>query len=110
MSTPVYNIHELAQFAKFALTPNEEHLFRENIQCILAEVEKLHDVDTTGILGTHIVTGLHTITRADHAHPATLRTELLAAMPCARHDFLEVPPFFKGKKEKSAPLSAAHSV
>ena len=77
------DVERIAQLARLALTEDEKALFGRQLADILAYVEQLRDVDTSGVPATS-----HSLTagagfRDDDPKPSLPRADALAAAPDA---------------------------
>jgi aspartyl-tRNA(Asn)/glutamyl-tRNA(Gln) amidotransferase subunit C len=61
----VEEVRKVAKLANLELTDEEVNLFREQLAQILSYVDKLQEVDTSGVEMTSQVTGLVNVDRSD---------------------------------------------
>ena len=59
------NVSNVAKLANLTISPEEEGKLEKQLAEILSYVEKLKEVDTSGVEETSQVTGLENVTRAD---------------------------------------------
>jgi aspartyl-tRNA(Asn)/glutamyl-tRNA(Gln) amidotransferase subunit C len=79
----VRDVERIARLARLALTADEKTLFTRQLADMLAYVEQLREVDTSGVVATsHAVTASSTL-REDEVRPSLARDEALAAAPAA---------------------------
>jgi aspartyl-tRNA(Asn)/glutamyl-tRNA(Gln) amidotransferase subunit C len=77
------DVERIAQLARLALTDDEKALFTRQLADILAYVEQLRDVDTSGVPATsHSLIG-SSIFRDDETRPSLAREEAIAGAPDA---------------------------
>ena len=62
-------VQHIAKLARLSLTDAEQETMTKEMGSILTYVEKLKEVDTTGVEPTAQVTGLHNVFRKDSAEP-----------------------------------------
>lgn len=62
-------VDHIARLARIKLTDQEEEKMAKEMGMILSYIEKLKEVDTTGVEPTAQVTGLHNVFRKDEAAP-----------------------------------------
>lgn len=85
------DIQKIAVMSGLALDPEELEKYRAQFEEILSYVEKLNEVDTSGIEPTYQVTGLKNITRKDVLVDYGVSTEdLLANAPNQQDDQIKV--------------------
>lgn len=63
------DIEHIAELARLQLTPAEKEQFGSQLASILGYVEKLQEVDTSGIAITAQVSGLSDVSRPDTVQP-----------------------------------------
>lgn len=82
---------KLAQLSQLSLTEEEIAKFQKELSSILAYVERLNEVDVTGLQPTYQVTGLTNVMRDDEIKPQpALPNELLARVPRTKNDYIQV--------------------
>ncbi|MDP2656458.1 MAG: Asp-tRNA(Asn)/Glu-tRNA(Gln) amidotransferase subunit GatC [bacterium] len=88
--------NKLAQLSRIGLKPEEEERFGGQLSSILAYVDMLKKVDTTGVEYEYHVPGLSGVTRADEALPTdeTERAEIIDQFPEKKGDVLSVKKIF----------------
>jgi aspartyl-tRNA(Asn)/glutamyl-tRNA(Gln) amidotransferase subunit C len=87
------DIRKIAALARIELTPDEVTLFGRQLGDILAYVEALQGVDTTGVPPTSHPVAAPAVWRADEPTASLSRDEVLAAAPEAsvRTGLFKVP-------------------
>lgn len=65
MKVKIEQVEHIANLARLDLTKKEKEMFSEQLSSILDYVEKLQEVDTTGVRETSQVTGLKNSVRSD---------------------------------------------
>lgn len=85
------DVQRIAALSGLALSPEELEQHRTQFEEIIGYVEKLNDVDTSGIEPTYQVTGLKNVTRADELIDYGVSTkDLLANAPDKLDDQIKV--------------------
>jgi len=86
------DVLHLAQLSSLQLSDDEVEALQNDLGNILAYVEQLGELDTTGIEPTYQVTDLENVWRDDtvRAHPAD-REKLLALAPDSMNNQIKVP-------------------
>lgn len=85
------DILKLAKLARLRLSDEEIEKFQSEIGDILGYVEKLNDVDTTGLKPTYQVTGLANVARPDVVKDyGTTQLELLKNAPATEKAYVKV--------------------
>lgn len=91
------NIPHIAKLANLTITPDEEEKFAKQLSSILTYVEKLGELDTTGIQETSQVTGLENITREDNTLPSLPQAEALSQSKNTHNGFFAVKGVFENE-------------
>ncbi len=71
-------VRHIAKLARLGLKDTEIHKFAIQLSDILGYVQKLDEVDTSQVLPTAQVTGLHNVMREDKEERFCMKDELLA--------------------------------
>ena len=80
------DVKHLASLSALSLGDDEIAALRGDIEAILAYVEQLGELDTTGIEPTYQVTGLKNVWRDDVVRQSDVSTETLLGLSAAAHD------------------------
>ncbi len=72
------DVKKVAKLANLELKPEDEKKFEDQLNEIVAYVEKLKEVDTKNVEITSQVTGLENITREDTPSPSLTQEEVLS--------------------------------
>lgn len=91
------NISHIAKLANLTITPDEEAKFESQLSSILSYVEKLNELDTTGVEETSQVTGLENITREDNTSPSLSQAEALSQSKNTYKGFFAVKGVFENE-------------
>ena len=83
MALDVTTVRRVAGLAHLHLTPDEETHLAHEMNHILAHIESLHTVDTSGVAPAVHVLGAHDTLAADVVRPPLSRAAVLAAAPDA---------------------------
>lgn len=84
-------IERLGEMTRIGLKEDEIDRLTGDIAAIVEHVNRLQEIDTSGIEpGSHIA-GLHNVTRADVVAPSLPVEEVLANAPEREGDFFAVP-------------------
>ena len=74
-------IDYVAHLSRLALTDGERELFGAQLASVLAYIEKLNELDTSGVAPTAHVLGLSNVFRDDAERPSPPREAMLANAP-----------------------------
>ena len=86
-----FNIHYVAKLARIALSREEEERLGTQLSQILNYVEKLKEVDVTGIEPTSHAFPVYNVFREDVTRPSLPQSEILANAPEQRDGCFVVP-------------------
>ena len=81
----------VARLARLALTDAELETMREQLNAILAHIDALRAVDTTGVEPTSHAVPQFNVMRDDEPRPCLSVEEMLANAPDRAGDFFRVP-------------------
>lgn len=81
----------LGRLARLALTEEERTLFEGQLDSILKYMEKLNELDTSGIEPTSHVIDMSNVMREDAARPSLDREDALMNAPDRTEAFYRVP-------------------
>ena len=84
-------VENVALLARLELTDAETEMFTGQMDAILAYVEKLNELDTTGIVPTAHAVPMENAFRADEIRPSIGVENALANAPGRMEDFFRVP-------------------
>jgi len=85
------DVEHVARLARLALTDAEIERMREQLNGILAYIEKLNELDTSDVEPTSHAVPLVNVMRDDEAGPCLPREEALANAPDRAGEFFRVP-------------------
>lgn len=85
------SIDHLSRLARLALTEEEKSRYGDQLDNILQYVEKLNELDTTGIEPTAHVISISNVMREDSARPSLRREDALMNAPDKTDAFYRVP-------------------
>lgn len=92
MSDPAdLNIDRIAQLARIALTPEEKEKFSAQLADVLANIEKLREVDVSGVEPTAHAFPVYNVWADDVAQPGLSVEDALRNAPEKRDDMVVVP-------------------
>jgi len=96
-------VRHIAQLARIKITEQEEKSLKKDLSSILEYIDKLNEVDTTGVEPLYQTTGLVNSFRTDeHRKDFEMNDELDAKLigqaPHKEDRFIKVKPVFKTKK------------
>lgn len=86
-----FNIQYIAHLARLALTPEEEATLAAQLGSILSYVEKLKEVDVTGVEPTAHVAPRLNVTRPDEIAPGLSHEDALRNAPAQANGLFVVP-------------------
>jgi aspartyl-tRNA(Asn)/glutamyl-tRNA(Gln) amidotransferase subunit C len=85
------DIKYVAHLARLSLTPEEETKIGEQLGSILGYIEKLKEVDVTGVEPTAHAFPLVNVTRPDEVQPSLSNEEALRNAPAKANGLFMVP-------------------
>ncbi len=92
MSAPAdLNIDRIAQLARIALTPEEKEKFSAQLADVLTNIEKLRQVDVTGVEPTAHAFPVYNVWADDVAKPGLSVEDVLRNAPEKRDNMIVVP-------------------
>jgi aspartyl-tRNA(Asn)/glutamyl-tRNA(Gln) amidotransferase subunit C len=91
MASAEIDVKYVAQLARIALTPDEETKLGAQLGRILGHIEKLRELDVTGIEPTAHAVPLVNISRADVTTPSLSQAEALRNAPRQANGLFIVP-------------------
>ncbi len=92
MSAPAdLNIDRIAQLARIALTPEEKEKFSAQLADVLTNIEKLRQVDVTGVEPTAHAFPVYNVWADDVAKPGLSVEDVLRNAPDKRDNMIVVP-------------------
>jgi len=90
MADPI-DIKYVAHLARLALSPEEEQKFSAQIHDVLGYIEKLKEVDISGVEPTAHAVPLVNVTRVDEVQPSISQAEALRNAPAQANGLFSVP-------------------
>src|SRR5512138_2386103 len=84
-------VAHLAHLARLGLTPEEEQKMGEQLRHVLGYIEKLKEVDVTGVEPTAHAFPLVNVTRADEVRPSMTHEDALRNAPAQANGLFMVP-------------------
>lgn len=92
MSAPLdFNVDYLAQLARLALTPEEKARFAAQLGDVLHHLERLAEVDVSGVEPTAHAFPLENVWDADTPRPGLSVADALRNAPAQREQMISVP-------------------
>ena len=85
------DIKYIAHLARIALTPEEEQHLGPQLARILGHIEKLKELDVSGVEPTAHAVPLVNVTRPDEVRPSLLQDEALRNAPAQANGLFVVP-------------------
>ena len=86
-----FDVKYVAHLARIALTPAEEEQFGAQLSNILGYIEKLNQLDVSGIEPTAHAVPLVNVFRADEVRPSLPNAEALRNAPASANGLFMVP-------------------
>ena len=86
-----FDVKYVAHLARLALTPEEEQKLGTQLSSILGYIEKLKEVDVTGIEPTAHAFPLVNVTRSDEVRPSLSHEDALRNAPAQANGLFIVP-------------------
>ena len=91
MSETDFNVKYIADLARLGLTPAEEEKLGAQLKSILGYIEKLNQVDVSGVEPTAHAFPLVNVTRPDQVRPSLSNEEALRNAPASANGLFIVP-------------------
>jgi len=91
MKITVELVEHVANLARLEVSESEKELFARQLDAILTYVEKLNELDTTGVEPTSHVLPIKNVLRADEVKPSLPPDDALRNAPERSGDFYRVP-------------------
>jgi aspartyl-tRNA(Asn)/glutamyl-tRNA(Gln) amidotransferase subunit C len=91
MAASDFNIKYVAHLARIALTPDEEKTLATQLGNVLGYVEKLRELDVSGVEPTAHAVPLINVTRADETGESLSQDEALKNAPAKANGLFIVP-------------------
>ena len=91
MAVTTQDVHRVAELARLRFSPAEEERLAEELNRILQYMDKLNELDTTGVEPTSHVLPLANAFRRDEAMPFPAAGAIVAAAPQRQGDYFKVP-------------------
>ena len=91
MKITLQEVEHVTRLARLALPKEEMEQMRSQLDRILGYIEKLNQLDTTGVEPTSHVIPMTNVFREDALVPSLPREEALANAPDRREGFFQVP-------------------
>ena len=91
MAAPEIDIKYVAHLARLHLTPDEEKKLGAQLDGILGYIEKLKELDVTGVEPTAHAVPMVNVTRADEIHPSLPHDDALRNAPKQANGLFMVP-------------------
>ncbi len=89
---PAIDVRYVADLARIELTDEEAERYGQQLQDIIAYVDKLQELSVEGIEPTAHAMPLHNVLREDRVEPSLSREVMLANAPAVSRDqFVQVP-------------------
>lgn len=87
MKITIKEVEHVARLARLELTEKEKERMRAQLDSILSYIDKLNELDTSGVEPTSHVLPMTNVFREDEVRPSLSQEEALANAP-DRHDLL----------------------
>lgn len=91
MSAPQFDVKYVAYLARLALSPDEEKKLASQLGNVLGYIEKLKELDISGVEPTAHAVPLVNVTRADAIRPSLPHDEALRNAPARANGLFIVP-------------------
>ena len=85
------DVKHVAKLARLELTEDEKEMFTHQLGDVLAHVEKMNEVDTTGVEPMNHPIDFVNVMREDNKIYENTREELMANAPDIEGEFFKVP-------------------
>ena len=87
----VKDVEHVAKLARLELSETEKEMFTEQLGDVLAHVEKMNEVDTTGVDPMNHPIDFVNVMREDNKIYENTREELMSNAPDIEGEFFKVP-------------------
>ena len=87
----IKDVEHVAKLARLELTEAEKEMFTEQLGDVLAHVEKMNEVDTTGVEPMNHPIDFVNVMREDNKIYENTREELMSNAPDIEGEFFKVP-------------------
>ncbi len=84
-------VEYIAHLGRIELTEDDKETFRGQLEAILDYIDKLNELDTTGVEPMVHTLGLNNVFRADEVRPSLARDAALSNAPDRSEDSYKVP-------------------
>ena len=91
MAATDFNVKYVAHLARIALTPEEEQKLGAQLGQILGYIEKLKELDVSGVEATAHAVPLVNVTRPDEVRPSLHHDEAMQNAPAQANGLFTVP-------------------
>jgi aspartyl-tRNA(Asn)/glutamyl-tRNA(Gln) amidotransferase subunit C len=91
MSSEQFDIKYVAHLARLSLTPEEEQKFGAQLSHVLSYIEKLKEVDVSGVDPTAHAFPMVNVTRPDEIRPSMSNEDALRNAPAQANGLFIVP-------------------
>ena len=91
MPSPEIDVKYVAHLARLALTPQEEQKLSQQLGNIIGYIEKLKEVDVSGVEPTAHAFPMVNVTRPDETQPSLSNEEALRNAPAKANGLFIVP-------------------
>ncbi len=85
------DIQKVAKLARLELSEEERETFGNQLEQILAYMEQLNRLDTTGVESTSHAIPIYNVFREDEVKPSFSQEEVLAIAPAEEEGHFKVP-------------------
>ena len=85
------DIEKVAKLARLTLSEEEKRRFESQLDQILAHIEQLNRVDTTGVEPTSHAIPIHNAFREDEIKPSFPKDEVMGIAPAEEDGHFKVP-------------------
>ena len=103
MAAAEIDVQYVAHLARLQLTPEEERKFGEQLGHVLGYVEKLKELDVTGVEPMAHAVPLVNVTRPDHTRPSLAHEDALRNAPARANGLFIVPQIVERKGPQPQP-------
>ncbi len=91
MKVSIEQVRHIATLARLAFSPEEERQLASDLTRILDYVEKLEELDVSGVEPMSHVLELNNVVRSDEAHTRISRADALSNAPDSDAEYFRVP-------------------
>ena len=91
MQVSISEVEKIAMLSRLSFSDEEKQKFQQNLEAILRAVQRLNELDTSGVEPTAHIQGIENVLRADIVQPSMDNDKLTAGAPERENGCFIVP-------------------